>query len=133
MDPSQPLPSQIFRSQQSQSQIVTTQTKPSSSQIDPSQPLFSQIDDSSQPSSSQTVPLQAVPLIPQVTINPPRPTLSCKKISTLSHSYFIFSSTPSSTSIICSPTTINFIFLSNIYNIFYSLPSPCKKCHFIIS
>ena len=68
MDPSQPLPSQIFRSQQSQSQIVTTQTQPSSSQIDPSQPLF-----------SQTVPLQAVPLIPQVTINPPRPTLSARK------------------------------------------------------
>ena len=79
MDPSQPLPSQIFRSQQSQSQIVTTQTQPSSSQIDPSQPLFSQIDDPSQPSSSQTVPLQAVPLIPQVTINPPRPTLSARK------------------------------------------------------
>ena len=78
MDPSQPLLSQLFRSQQSQSQRVTTQTQPSSSQIDPSQPLFSQID-TSQPSSSQTVPLQTVPLIPQVIVNPPRPTLSARK------------------------------------------------------
>ena len=78
MDPSQLLPSQMFRLQQSQSQIVTTQTQPSSSQIDPSQPLFSQ-EHPSKPSSSQTVQFPTVPLLPQVTIDPPRPTLSARK------------------------------------------------------